>query len=203
MNKVGIFSGTFDPVHSGHIAFALESIKTCKLDKIYFLPEALPRRKSGVTHLAHRLAMLELALKPYPKLKVMDIPDKQFNVNTTLPKIKKRLPESELFLLIGSDVLEMLDSPEVHKQWPEYDRLLKKVVLIAGIRNSDQIDYYKQMMERVQESGKVVSTDRYYMSSKDIRRAVMAGKTENGLLSSLRKYVDNNWLYVSVDPNNS
>ena len=80
MSKVGIFSGTFDPVHAGHIAFALEAMESAGLDKVYFLPESMPRRKSGVTHYAHRLAMLELALKPYNKLSILELPDKQFSV---------------------------------------------------------------------------------------------------------------------------
>jgi nicotinate-nucleotide adenylyltransferase len=70
-NRIGIYSGTFDPVHSGHISFALQSLKAAKLDKVYFLPERRPRNKQQVEHFGHRVAMLKRAIKPYPEFNVL------------------------------------------------------------------------------------------------------------------------------------
>ncbi|MEI8338988.1 MAG: adenylyltransferase/cytidyltransferase family protein, partial [bacterium] len=84
-NRIGIFSGSFDPVHEGHIEFALQAIKVAKLDYLYFLPDIEPRHKSDVTHVAHRLEMLNLAIKPHPSLRVLELPDKKFSIATTLP----------------------------------------------------------------------------------------------------------------------
>lgn len=201
--KVGIFSGTFDPVHSGHIAFALEAVRLAKLDRVYFIPESLPRRKQGVTHYAHRMAMLEIALRPFMKLSVLELPDKRFSVNRTLPKIRKLIPDTELYMLVGSDVLEVFNSKEVSNLWPDYKTLLNSVKLISGIREGDDVSRYEEMMLSIQKGGIVVSTDRPHVSSRAIRRAIMQGRSESGLLDSLKSYVDMNWLYVSVDPNNS
>ncbi|HEU5121705.1 MAG TPA: adenylyltransferase/cytidyltransferase family protein, partial [Candidatus Saccharimonadales bacterium] len=61
MRRIGIYSGTFDPVHYGHIAFAASAIRACNLDEVVFLPEPQPRYKAGVTDIAHRLALLTMA----------------------------------------------------------------------------------------------------------------------------------------------
>jgi cytidyltransferase-like protein len=61
-SRIGIYSGTFDPVHAGHMAFALQAMQEAKLDRLYFLPERRPRYKQGVEHFAHRVAMLERAI---------------------------------------------------------------------------------------------------------------------------------------------
>ncbi|HVI69805.1 MAG TPA: adenylyltransferase/cytidyltransferase family protein, partial [Magnetospirillaceae bacterium] len=63
MKRVGVFSGTFDPVHRGHLAFALSAQKRAQLDTVVFLPEHSPRGKIAVGSFTHRLEMLRLATK--------------------------------------------------------------------------------------------------------------------------------------------
>lgn len=194
MSKIGIFSGTFDPVHGGHIAFALDAIKAAALDKVYLLPEARPRRKQGVTHYAHRLAMLKLALKPYAKLDVMELPDKQFNVTRTLPRIKKKLPDSELHLLIGSDTLGFLNTG----QWPDTELLLSQVKLIVGVRSSHDAEVSKRLLEEMNSDGLVAEAAKPGASSRDIRRAIGQGRSHPHALKSLDGYIKRNWLYAKV-----
>lgn len=203
--KVGIFSGSFDPVHAGHIAFALQAAEVAELDKVYFLPEQIPRRKVGVTHYAHRIAMLKLALKLHPKLKVLDITDKQFSVNRTLPKIKKLLPSSELYFLVGSDMIDLLLSDNAPKQWPDYENFLSQVTLITGVREEKQLKSYTKKSQKLQPKSIVITSKRPYASSRDIRSAVARGKEHNDLLQSLKSYIKENWLYASVEavPNSS
>lgn len=194
MKKIGIFSGTFDPVHGGHIAFALDAIQAAGLAKVYFLPEARPRRKQGVTHYAHRLAMLKLALKPYAKLDVLELPDKQFSVVRTLPRIKKKLPGSQLYLLIGSDTLEFLNTG----QWPDTELLLEQARLIVGVRSSHDIAMSRQALEGMSHEGLVVEAAKPGASSRDIRRAVGQGKNHPDALKVLNGYIKQNWLYAKV-----
>src|SRR5690606_19846410 len=104
------------------------------LDKVYLLPEAAPRRKDGVTHIAHRIAMLRLATKPHKKLEVLELPDKQFSVSRTLPRLQKQFDDAELHLLIGSDIVPYLAGGA----WPQADRLLAGMRLIVGLRDSGQ-----------------------------------------------------------------
>ncbi|MBA2279548.1 adenylyltransferase/cytidyltransferase family protein [Candidatus Saccharibacteria bacterium] len=198
-SKVGIFSGTFDPVHGGHIAFALEALQLAGLSSVYFLPEAVPRRKEGVTHYAHRIAMLRLALKPYKQLRMLELADKQFSVNKTLPKLKKRFEGKQLYLLTGSDMVEILESDK----WPGSNRLLEAVTLIVGLRSGAEVRRMRIMINKLQPAALVVEPSRPHASSRDIRRALMSGKEHKELLASLKTYIALNWLYCSVVPNNS
>jgi cytidyltransferase-like protein len=84
-NKIGLFSGTFDPVHKGHIEFALKAQNKCDLEHIYFMPEESPRRKESVTDLEHRQNMLAVATSEYEALRVLNIGQERFSVQETLP----------------------------------------------------------------------------------------------------------------------
>ncbi len=192
--KVGIFSGTFDPVHGGHIAFALAASKSAGLDKVYFLPEPLPRRKEGVTHYVHRLAMLRLALRPYPQLTTLELPDKQFTVKSTLPRLKRLLPDTELHMLLGSDMLKYLSSNE----WPDAELLLAQARLIIGVRTSHDAEAAHRALQNIQPGGLVVETPKSHASSRDIRAQLQKGKDHKELLQSLRPYIRTNWLYTTL-----
>lgn len=130
MKNIGIFSGTFDPVHIGHTAFALAAIEKVDLDKVVFLPERQPRHKKNVADYNHRLSMLKLGVKPFAKLEVLDLPDPFFTTEDTLPKLLKHFADSQLFLLVGSDVAKNIND------WPEVEMLAKKVSLVVGTRHS-------------------------------------------------------------------
>lgn len=194
MRRVGLLSGTFDPVHAGHIALALEAIQAAGLDKVYLLPEAQPRGKAGVTHYAHRVAMLKLALKPYQKLGVLEVADKQFTVSKTLPKIRKQLGDASLVaFIVGSDTLESLYSGA----WPAADSLLGQVTLVCGVRTGRHVAEAQSMMDGLQPGGLVFTSHRPHASSRDIRQALLHGKKHKDLLPSLESYIKRNWLYSS------
>lgn len=194
MANIGIFSGSFDPVHKGHLALALEAIQTAGLDKVYFLPDVVPYHKEGVTHFAHRVAMLKLALRPYKNLHVLELTDKRFTVARTLPKLQQKFPGDTLFLLIGTDVLEQLHI----NAWPAQDRLLAAMTLIVGIRSESFKPRARMLLDSLQPEGMIIETDRSAASSRAIRGALQNGETHEELLDSLRDYIAQNWLYVSV-----
>lgn len=194
MRKIGILSGTFDPVHSGHIGLALEALQAADLDKVYLLPEARPRGKEGVTHYAHRLALLKLALKPYPKLGLLEVADKQFTTTKTLPKIKKQLPkDAVLAFIIGSDVLEGLAGGH----WPASELLISQVTLVCGVRTGREVTDAQKLMDGIQEGGIVFASHRPHASSRDIRQALLLGKRHKDVLPSLESYIKQHWLYSS------
>lgn len=131
MKNIGIFAGTFDPVHIGHIAFALRAIEKANLDRVIFLPERQPRYKRDVTDYMHRLNMLKLAVKPFELLEVLDLPDPFFTAVDTLPKLLQHSGDRQLFILVGSDVAKNIND------WPGVKILVKQVSLIIGTRHSD------------------------------------------------------------------
>ncbi|MCA9347959.1 hypothetical protein KC867_00955 [Candidatus Saccharibacteria bacterium] len=202
MSKIGIFSGAFDPVHAGHIAFALESVVTANLDMVYFLPEPSPRQKSGVSHIAHRLAMLDTALLPHPNLSKLELPDKRFTVSGTLPRLKSMFANDELFMMIGSDVLTFMDSADSAKLWPGLDILLDNMRLLVGVRQQMDVAKCDRALSRIQSHGQIVLAEKSDISSSNIRRQVARG-LHTSLLPSLQDYVRKNWLYVSVDSNSA
>ncbi len=198
--RVGIFSGSFDPVHKGHISFALEAIRQANLNKVYFLPEAVHRNKTGTTHLAHRLAMLKLAIASHTKLDVLDLPDKQFSVAKTLPRLKQKFPDDEILLLMGADVLEHLPS------WPLSKNLLSQTGLIVSTKADMNVAQIKLLIKKLPQAPKelfITTSSTPNVSSRQIRQNLLRGKTATGLLPSVHKYIKQNWLYVAPSSSNS
>ena len=133
MKRVGIFPGTFDPVHNGHIAFALASAKVAGLDKVVLIPEPKPRTKKYVTDIAHRLKMLELVADKYENISVFKPDHDQFSVARTLPFFIERFPRTQLYLLVGSDVIAHLPN------WPDAKKLLENMQIITAQRGLHKI----------------------------------------------------------------
>ncbi len=198
MKKIGIFSGAFDPVHKGHVAFALAAVEAAGLSKVYFAPEAKPRRKPGVTHISHRLAMLKLATRAHPKLDVIELPDKYFLSTTTLPRITKLFPESDLHILIGSDHL-------VHMPyWPRVDYLLKNTGLVIGVRGHDDVaDTLERIMNLPTQpkSIHVVDSPEPDLASGKVREQLRNHSPSKEILPSVQAYAKKHWLYVDVGRN--
>jgi nicotinate-nucleotide adenylyltransferase len=194
--RIGIYAGTFNPVHSGHIAFALQALLAAQLDTIYFLPERQPRGKQQVEHFGHRVSMLERALQPHPQLKVMEFVDVNFSVKRTLPQLRQKFAKSQLVFLFGSDIVPGL------AEWPYANQLLKDSELVIGIRSRDNRDDLRGIIEKWPTQPKSVTIFDSYapdVSSGIVREALRAGQeTIPGLLASVERYSDRHWLYVSL-----
>jgi nicotinate-nucleotide adenylyltransferase len=194
MARIGIFSGSFNPVHSGHIAFALQALESANLEEVYFLPERRPSTKQ-VEHFAHRVAMVKQAIKPHPKFMTIELTDISFNIEKTLPKLQTLFAGDQLVFLVGSDVADNL----IH--WPKAERLLKSSELVVGVRQGQ--DKYK-LAETISNwpitPRQVIILESWApkVSSTQVREALRNNRTEAGILSSVEKYSNKNWLYVSL-----
>lgn len=145
MRHLGIYSGTFDPIHKGHISFALNAIKLCGLGSVVFLPEKIPRNKHSVTAFTIRINAISKALDTYHELKVHDIAVDQFTVKKTLSLLQKQFPDYEITLLIGSDVALHLP------QWKDLTTLIETFNLAIGMRNTETKQQVVTAMQRVSE----------------------------------------------------
>ncbi len=193
--KIGIYAGTFDPVHAGHLSFALQAIAAGGLDAVYFMPERRPRGKAGVEHFGHRVAMLQKAVKPHRKLKVLELEDVSFTVATSLPRLQKRFPKTQLVFLVGSDVAQYV--PE----WPNSARLLQTSQLVVGVRAADSMQFVQESIARWKVPPRelyVFESHAATVSSRSVREALRQRRYTPGLLKSVERYSDNNWLYVSL-----
>ncbi len=182
MKRIGVYSGTFDPVHAGHIAFATAARTACGLDKIVFLPEARPRGKQHVTDISHRIALLERATSDVPYLQVTQLSSLRFTVQATLPELRALFKDAAFTLLVGSDVALKL------QHWPGADALLRDMSLAIGLRAGGNENYIKEILP----SATIIKTGQWHMASSQVRSgnshffnpAVAAYISENALYAN-------------------
>lgn len=192
---IGIYSGTFDPIHSGHIAFASETLETCGLDKVIFLPESFPRKKQGVTDLHHRVELIKRAIRGIFGLAVVSIRSGQFSVKETLPKLKTLFPDAHFTFLFGSDVVKNFS-----KQWSHLDQLLTDSDLAIGMRDPDNEQDIIRILENLKDTYDIAFT---YTLIRTVKTAVTSSHIRQGLKdvaqlhADVDEYIENNQLYKS------
>ena len=181
--RIGIYPGTFDPIHQGHIAFAKEAMKLCELDKVIFLPEEIPRGKQDVTDITHRVALITLAIDDIPRLKVMRAASKQFDVAHTLPELRGIHIDSTLTLLIGSDVAKSLPN------WEGIESLVGEVSFAIGMRSIDSLDEIKSIAHQVGALCKIIRTPEAHTTSTQVRSDTSL------MIPGTKSYIEENQLY--------
>jgi nicotinate-nucleotide adenylyltransferase len=116
--RIGVFGGTFDPPHLGHLILAEEALAQLSLTRLLWVPAAVPPHKPGVTisPVEDRLTMLRLALQDEPRFEIsridIDRPGPHYTLDM-LSLLRQTSPSSELILLIGGDSLH--DLPDWHR----------------------------------------------------------------------------------------
>ncbi len=159
--KIGIFGGTFDPPHMGHILLANKAIKQCGLDKLLILPSANPPHKKADSSKEHRLNLARLVAEEYG----FELCDWEYNKTTpsytveTIGYMKEKYPEDKLFFIIGGD--SMLD----FEKWYKWQELLTKCAFVVGIRNSAQ---YEAVEKAVQEKREKYGAEIYVLEIEPI-----------------------------------
>ncbi len=134
MEKIGLFGGTFDPIHYGHLRSAWEVREKFGLDKIFFIPAAVPPHKKtkAVESPQHRLEMILLAVKDCPELVVSRIELERtgpsYTIDTILHYRARCGSNVTLFFIIGSDAFLELCT------WKDYGELVRLVPFIVMIR---------------------------------------------------------------------
>lgn len=170
--KIGIYPGTFDPVHPGHISFAKETLLHCHLDRIIFIPETSPRGKTSVTALSERLELLRYMLEEPAHLEALHIMSSPFTVTHTLPELQQLFPQAELTLLIGSDIVHTFDH-----RWEGLDELFKTMPLAIGLRSGDTGEGIRAILSRhahdrgISIRHTLIQTPHAHVSSSAIRPA--------------------------------
>lgn len=198
MPKVGIYSGTFDPVHDGHIAFANQAAETQGLDKVFFLVEPRPRRKQGVKALEHRESMVRLAIKGEKRLGHIIINHARFTVLETLPVLQARFKGSEIYFLMGDDMLHHFTDA----QWPHIDEFVRAMRLIIGVRNRGINEVADQIKLIEETRGVHINYQTFHSSfptsaSSNIRTTLRKGKQPAYLNHQVYGYIQTHRLYAS------
>ncbi len=144
---IGLFGGTFDPVHQGHLALAGHVLDRCRLDSLLFIPApAPPHKQPPAASFAHRAAMLAVALADGPdrqrvqlSLIEEELPAPSYTIHTVEALIKRYGPQC-FFLIIGADSL--LDLPH----WHRAGELLALVSLIIVKRDAVSVPIINQAL---------------------------------------------------------
>jgi nicotinate-nucleotide adenylyltransferase len=171
LKRIGVFGGSFDPPHIGHLVIAEMARRSLDLDVVYFVPAYKPPHKEGShpTTARDRLSMTKLSVQGNGKLKVSDLELRRRGVSYTVDTVKafrKRFPAAQLFLIIGSDSLRQFHS------WKSPEEILSEVSLIVYRRpRSGRTNAFLH-------STKVsfIKGPRMEISSSDIRKRMQKGK---------------------------
>ncbi len=206
---IGIFGGTFDPVHYGHLRAALEALEMLKLRDFRLLPAGTPPHRANTFATAdQRLDMLNLALSRYPELQVDDREVRRegssFMVDS-LREIRKEEGDVPILMMIGQDAANVLD------QWHEWQVLFDLAHLVIMRRPESKHIYSGTLFEQVQPrlvnspdqlqntpAGLILPLEvtQLAISSTEIRRQIGAGLSPRFLLpDSVIDYILGHRLY--------
>ena len=194
MKKIGIFSGTFDPVHTGHVSFAREALKRYELDKIFFLVEPRPRRKQGVKAFEHRVDMVKLALKDEARMGSIVLKQARFTPHETLPVLQARFKGAQLYMLMGEDMLNHL------AHWPHVADLVGTVRFIIGRRHKSAQEI-SQLFDILQQTRglnfqyDIFRANDSDISSSKVRNAVRKGQASAAIHPAVARYIKRHKLY--------
>lgn len=180
MIKIGIFGGSFNPIHNGHINLAKSAFKALKLDKMLIIPTPAPphKQRANVTF-SNRIEMCKIAFSDEKNFEVSDIERhlgaKSYTIET-VRALKARYPKDAVFyLIIGQDMLFSF------RKWYRYEALLGECKVVAAARENDS---YADMIEAAVTIGriKVLNLPVTEVSSTEIRRKLSSGEDISGLV---------------------
>lgn len=190
MSKVGIFGGTFDPIHLGHLITAQSVREIRNLDKIIFIPAFIsPHKSDAVTSSAeHRLNMIKIAIEGIPFFDYSDIEIKRNGISFTVDTLRelKKIYDNLEFIIGYDNIFKFHD-------WKDPDEILKLATVIVLKRKSSrpppfEDKYYRQAV--------FVQTRGIEISATDIRERVKKGLPINFLVpQKVMEYIYKNKLY--------
>lgn len=198
MKRIGIFGGTFDPIHCGHLVVAETARHALSLDRVLFIPAGQPPHKPAqpVTAGEHRLRMVQLAIAGNPAFVTSDLELRRSGASytvDTLQHIRSECPDDELYFLIGADAAQSL--PSWHRPWG----ILELAYLVAVERPGYRLD-----LERLQTvlgeaaARRIVrlSVPQIDISASEIRQRVRSGATIRYLVpAAVEEYLIEHKLY--------
>ena len=199
--RVGVFGGTFDPIHLGHLILAEQCREQAELDQVLFVPAALPphKQQQPLTPFAQRAEMLSLAISGHPPFRIEELekdrPGPSYTVDT-LSELQRKRPGDELFFIIGSDSVNELAS------WYQPKRILELATLLVVARadwptmSGQELREALALSEAFPLRHRNVVMPLITLSSRDIRRRIAAGGSVRYMISrAVEAYIDDKGLY--------
>ena len=212
--RVGLFGGTFNPIHLGHVRAAEIVLHKFELDKILFIPSYIPphKRSGDIASPNHRLEMVKLALESNPHFISCSIEIEARGTSysiLTLNKIKKSYPDADIFFILGIDAFLEIDT------WKDYKRVIDQchfiVISRPGYRLQDARKvlgekYEKDMLDLSEKDyfNEEMMALKFYLfpikaldiASSEIRRRIKDKESIKGLVArSVEEYIKEHELY--------
>jgi nicotinate-nucleotide adenylyltransferase len=174
--RLGIYGGSFDPVHNGHLALAHACQHQEALDEVWFMPTAIQPLKQHGPHAtdAQRLEMLQLALRPEPSWRASNLEIDRGGLSYTLDTLRQlneELPDAVLFFLMGADAVQ--DVPHWHQPREIFSLATPLVVRRAGQPDPELATLRALCAENKQPI--LIEMPEIDVSSTQVRRQAAAG----------------------------
>ena len=197
--RLGIFGGTFDPIHNGHLIVAEQVRTEMRLDQVIFIPAGQPWFKEGqtVTDAKHRLEMTRLAVADNPRFAVSDMEIRRDGPTYTVDTLAELRGEmgdgAEFYVILGIDALN-----ELHR-WRKPCGVLDLATLVGVTRpGAERVD--RAALDSIREGGSdevvIVDGPLVDISAADVRRRMANGLSVRGMLpGAVEEYIERNSLY--------
>jgi nicotinate-nucleotide adenylyltransferase len=199
--RLGIFGGTFDPPHVGHLLAATDAMEQLSLDRLVFVPAAVQPLKAyrSTASGGDRLLMVRLTAGDDPRFAAdsieLDRDGLSYSVDT-LGEFARRFPLADRYFLVGADVLATF------AQWRDPRAVLELATLAILTRRSDGGDVPDAsraggvLAEEIAKRSTVVQTRRIDVSSTEIRERVRTGRSIRGFVTDgVAEYISSHGLY--------
>ena len=201
--RVGIFGGTFAPVHNGHVIAAKAFMEQMKLDYLYIIPACLPPHKqiSPSDDPKHRLRMCELAFADVDGVVVSDLEIARGGKSYTYDTLKElSRPNTRLFFMCGTDMVLSFDT------WYRFEDIFKLCYPVYVRRENDPLignRIVSKITEYYQKYGvmfRKILTEPIEISSTAVRKAVFEGRDISSFVPPLvESYIKTHGLYIGEE----
>jgi nicotinate-nucleotide adenylyltransferase len=180
--RIGIYGGTFDPIHLGHLILAEQAREQARLDEVWFVPALRPPQKDSktITRFDQRVEMLALALAGQPAFRIEELEKERdgpsYTVDTLI-ELRHRHPEHQFFLLLGGDALVDLHT------WRNPQRIVEEAGLLVIARPGSRMVSASELRQRLGLAHEtplpleLVESPAIDLSSQDLRQRVAQGRT--------------------------
>ena len=147
--KIGIFGGSFDPIHQGHLNIARCAYEEFHLDEIWFIPAGHSPNKdeAGMTSATDRAKMVDLAIAEYPyfRLSMIEIESSETSYTyLTLTKLKEQHPDIQLYFIMGADSLDYFE------KWRHPEVICKKAIILVAVRDHLNLPQVERKIKELQ-----------------------------------------------------
>ncbi len=203
MARIGIFGGSFNPPHLGHILAVREFREKLSLDRILLIPAATPPHKMLTANspaAVHRLEMTRLAAAELPYAEVSDIELRREGASytaDTLDELRAIYPEDEFFLLMGTDMFLSFET------WYHPERIAAQATVAVAHRSADNAQQLQNCAERLKKTLdlRAVFVENEYLphSSTSVRALLAFQAAEDYVAPTVMEYIQRNDLYFSRD----